>query len=204
MMLNLGRVLPCTEAEGPGRRFCVWTQGCLRRCPGCCNQSLLDIAPRMMCSSEQLCSLVVEAWRTFGLEGVTFLGGEPMLQARGLAPVARCAHEHGLSVIVFTGYERAELDTCGLAGVHDLLAHTDVLVDGPYLSARPDTVRNWVGSANQRFHYLTSRYCSAIETDARYRGVVEIWPPGDGERWHVNGCPKVLQDFDASESVEKS
>ena len=35
-----------TEAEGPGRRWALWVQGCPLRCPGCCNPELLPLRAR--------------------------------------------------------------------------------------------------------------------------------------------------------------
>ena len=37
-------------------------------------------------------------------------------------------------------------------------------MDGPYLADQPEPSRPWVGSANQRFHFLSERY---DESDAR-------------------------------------
>ena len=34
------RRVACTEAEGPFRRYALWTRGCSLRCPGCCNPGL--------------------------------------------------------------------------------------------------------------------------------------------------------------------
>src|SRR6202008_400270 len=39
--LNVAQIVPYTEAEGPGRRFALWFQGCPLRCPGCCNPEML-------------------------------------------------------------------------------------------------------------------------------------------------------------------
>ena len=39
----------------------------------------------------------------------------------------------------------------------ELLAETDVLVDGPYRRELPETRRRWIGSANQRVHFLSDR-----------------------------------------------
>ena len=37
LTMQIAQVVPVTEAEGPGKRFAVWFQGCPLRCPGCCN-----------------------------------------------------------------------------------------------------------------------------------------------------------------------
>lgn len=93
-----------------------------------------------------------------GIEGITLLGGEPTAHANGAARLARRVRDLGLSVMVFTGFRidelRARRDPC----IDDLLAHTDILVDGPYERDLPDTTRRWIGSTNQRVHFLTNRY----------------------------------------------
>lgn len=43
--LNISHIVEATEAEGPGLRFVIWVQGCLKRCKGCCNGELLKIKP---------------------------------------------------------------------------------------------------------------------------------------------------------------
>lgn len=131
-----------------------------------------------------------EVW---DLEGVTFLGGEPFLQARGLAVVAEGVSRAGLSVITFTGYTVQELHELSLAGTQELLAWTDVLVDGPYEISCPDNSRNWVGSTNQKFHYLTDRYNASIEgTNAPEREVE--WRIRNDGRIVVNGWPFPLRN----------
>jgi hypothetical protein len=90
------------------------------------------------------------------------------------------------------GYTMQELDELSLPGARELLAWTDVLVDGPYESANPDRRRNWVGSANQRFHYLTKRYDASIEgADAPNREVE--WRVRDDGRFVVNGWPCAIK-----------
>src|SRR5262245_54990250 len=44
-LLNVGLIVPRTEAEGPGVRFALWVQGCPLRCPGCCNPEMLEDKP---------------------------------------------------------------------------------------------------------------------------------------------------------------
>ena len=161
--LNLAARRACTQAEGPGRRAALWVQGCDKRCPGCCNPRMLPFVQRELVPAADVVRRLAEARDAFGIEGVTFLGGEPMLQARGLAEVAQGARSLGLTVMVFTGYTVEELAALQPAGWRALVDSTDVLVDGPYLVQEPDTRRRWIGSRNQRVHYLSDRYDTSIE-----------------------------------------
>src|SRR6516164_213379 len=89
-----------TEAEGPGRRWALWVQGCPLRCPGCCNPELLPLRARD--GSDKLATvdeLAREALATPGIEGVSLLGGEPFAQAAPLAELARRVRAGGLSVM---------------------------------------------------------------------------------------------------------
>lgn len=159
MYLRVGHVVPDTEAEGPGRRFAVWVQGCPLRCPGCCNPELLRASGGTLRATEELARAIVA---TPGIEGVTFLGGEPMAQAGAVLQVARAVRRGGLSVMLFSGFSLAELRAGkrgGMRGdVRALLGAVDLLVDGPYERGRPEHKRRWIGSANQRMHFLTKRY----------------------------------------------
>ena len=197
--INVNRFIGATCAEGPGLRACLWVQGCLRNCPGCCNADMLAMEERDLVSSEEVCEWIASARSEANVEGVTLLGGEPLLQARGLAPVARFAHDLGLTVMTFTGYTLDECRRDPLPGVADLLAATDVLVDGAYQQDRPESIRNWVGSTNQRFHYLTNAYDASIETDPRYRHVVELREVGG--HVYLNGCPHVVDGYRKMEVV---
>ena len=189
--LNLNRILACTLAEGPGKRFCLWTQGCKRRCVGCCNADMLAIEPRHLVSVDELCRQIANSKTENDIEGVTFLGGEPMLQAPNLSSVARFAKDIRLSVMVFTGYTHAECISGRIGGARDLLAYVDILVDGPFVRAQIDDSRNWVGSRNQKFIYLTDRYSSEIEVDSRLRRIVEVRSEDGDLFW--NGDPHVVQ-----------
>lgn len=196
MFLNLNRFLPCTIAEGPGKRFCLWTQGCAKQCPGCCNAPMQAFEPCLILPVSEICERILQSAKEDEIEGVTFLGGEPLLQARGLAEVAGFARDHGLSVMVFTGFTLSECREKPLPGVPELLRFTDVLVDGPYLCDQPDELRNWVGSTNQTFHYFTDRYTSAIETAPEYASLVEIRPGSNASSFTLNGCPKTLSPIE--------
>lgn len=189
--LNMASRLPCTEAEGPGRRAALWVQGCNKRCRGCCNPAYLQLVERELVSASSVLEWLENAHHTHDLEGVTFLGGEPMLQAQGLAVVAQGAQSLGLSVMVFSGYTKTELDVMQLPGVDQLLRYTDVLVDGPYEASLPEISRRWAGSTNQQFNYLTARYDARIESYGTVERVLEVRLRRDGSIF-VNGWPEKI------------
>jgi anaerobic ribonucleoside-triphosphate reductase activating protein len=158
LSLQIAQIVPCTEAEGPGRRFALWFQGCPLRCPGCCNPEMLSFEGGTAVSLRDLVGQIEEAAGRDGVEGVTLLGGEPLAHAAGAAALARAVRERGRTVMVFSGYTLEEARRLPDPAVAELLALTDILVDGPYLREQPETRRRWIGSANQRIHFLSDRY----------------------------------------------
>jgi len=164
--LNIASIINKTEAEGPGVRMAIWVQGCLKRCPSCCNPEFLPIRARSLLSTVEICALILKNKQTHNIKGITLLGGEPLLQAQGLAEIAQYSQSIGLSVMLFTGYNKTELLESQFAGATKLLHYTDLLIDGEYLAEQNESSRNWVGSSNQAFHYLSNTYDRSIETQA--------------------------------------
>src|SRR5687767_11670055 len=107
VLLQVAQIVPCTEAEGPGRRFALWFQGCPLRCPGCCNPEFLPFAGGTAMPFANVLTMV-DAARAEPIEGITLLGGEPLAHAAGAAELARAAHDRGLTVMVFSGYTMEE------------------------------------------------------------------------------------------------
>jgi anaerobic ribonucleoside-triphosphate reductase activating protein len=156
-MLSVAQIVPVTQAEGPGKRFALWFQGCPLRCPGCCNPEMLPFEGGSLLAVEEVLHQVLAA-REHGIEGITLLGGEPVAHAEGAAELAVRVQAAGLSVMVFSGYTLEELQGMPDPAVARLLRNTDILVDAPYLREQPEARRRWIGSANQRIHFLTQRY----------------------------------------------
>lgn len=161
----------------------VWVQGCSLRCPGCCNPAMFPATGGRAASIDEL----VAAFAASGAEGVTVLGGEPVDQPEALTALCADVRQAGGSVVVFSGYGRAEVE----ARAPGLLAAVDVLVDGPYDAALPESgARRWIGSRNQGLHFLTPRYgpadfVGANTVELRWSGgalVVNGWPVGAGRR----------------------
>ncbi|MFO0807224.1 MAG: 4Fe-4S single cluster domain-containing protein [Gemmataceae bacterium] len=178
--VSVAQIVPRTAAEGPGWRFALWFQGCPLRCPGCCNPEMLPFVGGTQRSVEELVAGIAAS----DVEGITLLGGEPFAHVDGASALASATQALGKSVMVFSGYTLEQLHE--RENAKSLLAHTDILVDGPYLRESPDTERRWVGSTNQRIHFLTGRY-QADDPRWRTRNTLEIRLQG-GEL-SVNGFP---------------
>ena len=157
VILSVAQIVPATEAEGPGLRFALWFQGCPLRCPGCCNPEMLTFEGGTPMSVADVLHQVDEA-RERGIEGITLLGGEPMAHAPGAAILAREVQARGLTVMAFTGFTLEEIRERGEPAMQQLVNLCDILVDGPYVREQPDHTRRWIGSTNQRIHFLSDRY----------------------------------------------
>jgi anaerobic ribonucleoside-triphosphate reductase activating protein len=164
--LNLANLVSSTHALGPGLRAVVWVQGCLLHCPGCLAPGWIPQVEAQLMTPEELSDRLLE---DPNVTGITFSGGEPMLQAAGLAQTARLIRSRReVNIICFSGYRYEHLlHNPPSPGVDDLLEQLDVLVDGPYIEARNSGV-GLRGSDNQRIIHLGGRLWHVdLENDPR-------------------------------------
>ena len=147
---NVAYIKLLTKIEGPFNRCCIWFQGCNIKCKGCGNPDLQPLEPRHIITQDELLSIVSGAKEKYGIEGVTFTGGEPSLQL-GLQELNDEIHKLGLGIIMFSGKERAQLDT-------GLINSVDLLIDGPFIENQIDNSRLLLGSKNKKLHFITDRY----------------------------------------------
>jgi anaerobic ribonucleoside-triphosphate reductase activating protein len=200
--LRVAQIVADTEAEGPGRRFAVWVQGCPMRCPGCCNPEMLRFEGGEPTAPE---ALAARAIATPGIEGISLLGGEPFAQAEACAAFATAVRAAGLGVMIFSGFTLAEIHVMkdrGAPGVSELYAACDLLVDGRYERDHPDHERRWIGSTNQTAHFLSARY-RALDPTMRSKNTVEIRLRRNEAGAHelvVNGWPSAASRIARSRS----
>ena len=165
--LNIAQIWYATRALGPGLRSVIWVQGCIRHCPGCISPEWIPNVKANIFSIDELATILLH---NSSIEGITFSGGEPMLQAEGLASLIRIIRKkRDLNTLCFTGYTYKQL-LCEPkdSPVHKLLAELDVLIDGPYI-AELNNNRGLRGSSNQNIYYLTERLKQYdLENEARH------------------------------------
>lgn len=139
---------------GPGLRFGIWTQGCMRHCHGCMTPDSQPLDKGYLMDIDELAVKIISSGRT----GVTISGGEPFLQSKELTElIERIRKEVDLGVIIYTGFTYEELVQSNNDEFLKLLNKCDLLVDGAYEEALNDG-KNLRGSSNQRAIPLTERY----------------------------------------------
>ena len=108
--------------DGPGIRYVVFLQGCKLRCKYCHNPETWSTFGGYQISPEQLVEKLLRFKAYFGSEGgVTFSGGEPLLQPEFLLACLKLCKEKGINTV---------LDTSGVGfGEYDeILAYTDLVI----------------------------------------------------------------------------
>lgn len=176
LALNVAAWEQRSVANGPGERFVLWLQGCPFRCEGCFNQDFLEFRTAREQTVAELADMILSQR---GLEGVTYSGGEPMSQARGLYSLSCILRDAGLSVFSYSGYTLPELERQPNPWIRQFLNTIDILVDGRFDRERRANVA-WRGSSNQRVHFLTNRYRHLEDDLNRSRAEMEFIIKDDG------------------------
>ena len=135
--------------DGEGIRAVIWTQGCPHNCKGCHNPHTFNYKGGFEVEVEDL---IQEISKLQLQDGITFSGGDPMVQAKACAKIAEAAKKQGLSVWAYTGYTFEELEEKSKTDISimDFLKHIDVLIDGRFVLEEKSLDIYYRGSRNQR------------------------------------------------------
>lgn len=185
-LLQLARFSTSCSVLGPGKRAVVWVQGCMRHCPGCVAPETWDPDGGTAFSIEYLAEKLT---RNPEVEGLTFSGGEPFLQAAGLCALADACRKicPKFTFLAFTGFTLEELLAREKRDELALLARLDILIDGPYREMEHENLL-WRGSRNQRVWFLTPRYEHDWKPRIHETGV-RLELEADSETLHIMGIP---------------
>lgn len=110
--------------DGPGIRFVVFMQGCPLRCQFCHNPDTWEVNKGTEYTPEQLLEEILKykSYMDFSGGGVTFTGGEPLLQAEFILEVVKLLKPHKITVAI---------DTSGFIwndSVKEVLEYTDLVL----------------------------------------------------------------------------
>lgn len=126
-MAKIGRIHSLESfgtVDGPGIRFVVFMQGCPMRCQFCHNPDTWDVNKGKEYTPESLKEEILryKSYMDYSKGGVTFTGGEPLLQAEFILEVSKLCKAKGITVAIDTaGYILNDT-------VKELLEYTDLVL----------------------------------------------------------------------------
>lgn len=174
--MRIHQIIPISSANGPGKRFVVWVQGCSRKCLECFNPLTHDKNGGEELSIQE----IIKNVSLSEVYGITVSGGEPFEQTEELALLLDEAGQKGLNRLVYTGYTFEELLTKEDKAIEGCLSLIDILIDGPYKRELPPKLP-WTGSGNQRILGLEQGK------------IVKIYDEGDINK-HDNAAGELIID----------
>lgn len=144
-MIRYADIISESIVDGLGIRVAAFLQGCPRSCEGCHNQELLPADGGIEIEEKKFADLLLSKITPLH-QGITFTGGDPLLQHETLCTVITLIRKKnpGLNIWVYTGYTFEEIRHL------EIIKSIDVLVDGPFILKEKDIGLPMRGSRNQR------------------------------------------------------
>jgi len=143
-LLYVADIVDNTIVDGTGFRTSLYLSGCDIGCEGCHNKNLWDINSGRAMEIDKVFEKI-----TGNFTNITFIGGEPMMQAKPLALLAeKIKTNTNKGIWIYSGHTYEEI-------LHDktyfnLLKFCDVLVDGKFDKSLSKNNLRFIGSTNQR------------------------------------------------------
>ena len=112
---------PMGLVDGPGLRYVVFMQGCKLRCLYCHNPETWKLHDGQKITSEELMKKILRFKNYYTNGGVTFSGGEPLLQNEFLIDILKKCKKNGL---------HTALDTSGVGvgNYIEILKYVDLVI----------------------------------------------------------------------------
>ena len=184
-MIRLHSVESLGTYDGPGVRLVLFTQGCNFKCKYCANPDTIErTGESRLYEYDELMNLARSQRPFFGKRGgITMSGGEPLMQAKAIAPFFRMLQEEGFNTCIDTNGSYITED------VKELLEYTDlVLLD---IKEMDEQAHIDITGASNRATLRFAKYLQEINKPvwARY-----VLVPGytDSEE-HLHALGKFLQ-----------
>lgn len=101
---NIHSIESMSVVDGPGIRYVVFMQGCNLRCKFCHNIDATQMKENMLFTPEVLAKKIINAREYFEASkgGVTFSGGEPLLQSKFLIEVCKILKKENIHIAIDT------------------------------------------------------------------------------------------------------
>lgn len=147
--LAIDKIQTDSIVDGEGIRSVIWFQGCSHNCEECHNPETHDFNGGYEVSVEEVKRMISELEYQ---SGITFSGGDPMMQIEALEELTAYVHECGMNVWCYTGFTYDQVLEMAKNNEHYLkaLQNIDVLVDGKFVLNLKSFDVQFRGSSNQR------------------------------------------------------
>ncbi len=151
-LIHLFRLYHNSTVDGFGRRSVVQVAGCSIFCAGCYIPETHLRANGKLVSIDEIVSEIDE--QRAAHDGVTILGGEPFDQMTSLETLVARLKAKSYHITIYTGYTLENLLAREQESVQQILAKTDLLIDGAFDRSLTKNAGEYRGSSNQRliFH----------------------------------------------------
>jgi pyruvate formate lyase activating enzyme len=178
--------------DGPGIRGVVFFQGCSLRCPYCHNPDTQTCSEGQVISSQDLVERLLRLRPYFrGGGGITFSGGEPLLQPEFLLDCLKQMKSHGVHTC---------LDTAGvgLGSYSEILSYTDlVLYDVKH--HQPEQYQKLTGQPIEH----TLKFLEAVRVSGTPLWVRHVVVPGITDQpEHLESLAQYIQTIPNVQKVE--
>lgn len=150
---NVHSIESMSVVDGPGIRYVVFMQGCNLKCKFCHNVDAAQVKENMLFTPEVLAKKIINAreYFEFSKGGVTFSGGEPLLQAKFLIEVCKILKKENIHIAIDTAGNFDMTDD-----IKELLKYVDlVLLDIKHID-------------NEKHKYITGVSNTKILKFAKY------------------------------------
>lgn len=162
------RILYPITSLGPGKRLCVWTVGCRKKCYMCANPELRAFDKSKEISIEEIQRVILSV-PFGGIDGFTISGGEPFCQTKELFELLKFFYGKNEDILVFSGYTYEELQNMKDPYVKYCLEYIGIVITGEYIDEQNDSMTSLVASKNQELHILKPSLMKRYE-DYQKRG----------------------------------
>jgi len=143
-LLYVANIVENTIVDGIGFRTSLYLSGCDICCEDCHNKELWDINSGHAMKIDDIFEKITKSFTN-----ITFIGGEPMMQAKSLAVLAEMIKNNtDKSIWIYSGHTYEEI--LENKTYLQLLKYCDVLVDGKYDKRFFQNNLRFRGSTNQR------------------------------------------------------
>lgn len=145
--------------DGEGYRLVIFLQWCIHGCPNCHNKRTWSKTGGVTYTVNEVFDyLDMKLNENRYLDGVTFSGGDPMLQDKELEElIIKLKDKHDINIWTYTGFKYEEIQD------KSVLKHIDVLVDGKFDKDKRFPEKPFRGSNNQRLLRLKHGNIVSVE-----------------------------------------